>query len=183
MMGSMLIIVLGLSPGVLSGQDTAQKWPGLVTSELSTVYVLDDSGTETSGKLVRLNPDSIVILANGTERRFDTARVRRVQRRGDSIRNGAIIGAVVGAVFGALSAGLSDCPGGDPGGSCGGARVALFALSTGTYTAIGAGIDALVVGRTTLYAAPAAPPVHSSSRAREGAAFTVRVPILHRRGH
>lgn len=150
----MLMLALALTPGLASAQDTTQQWPGLSTSELSTVYVLDDTGAETSGKLVRLNPDSIVILADGGERRFDAARIRRVQKRGDSIRNGVIIGAVVGAVLGGISAGIADCPGVDQ--SCAGARAGMFVVSTSVYTAIGAGIDALVVGRTTLYtAAPA----------------------------
>jgi len=147
----MLMLAFALTPGMAYAQDTTQKWPGLSTSELSTVYVLDDAGAETSGKLVRLNPDSIVILAGGAERRFDAAHVRRVQKRGDSVRNGAIIGAIVGAVFGAIGSGIADCPGVDQSGGCAAARAGMFALSTAVYTAIGAGIDALVVGRTTLY--------------------------------
>jgi hypothetical protein len=116
------------------------------------------------------------VLVGGTERRFDAARIRRVQKRGDSIRNGAIIGAVVGAVFGALGAGISDCPGDDPGGHCAGSRVALFALSTGIYTAMGAGIDALIVGRTTLYTAPG----RSTGRGSPGGpavTLSLRVPL------
>jgi hypothetical protein len=151
----MVLLALALTPRLVSAQDTTQKWPGLSISELSTVYVLDDTGAETSGKLVRLNADSIVILAGGGERTFDAARIRRVQKRGDSIRNGVIIGAVVGVVLGGIGAGIADCPGVDQNG-CAGARAGLFVLSTSVYTAIGAGIDALVVGRTTLYTA--APP-------------------------
>lgn len=164
---------LALVPGLAHAQDATARWPGLATSELSTVYVLDDAGVETSGKLVRLNPDSIVVLVGGAERRFDAARVRRVQKRGDSIRNGAIIGAIVGAVFGALGAGISDCPADNPGGNCAGSRVALFALSTGVYTAMGAGIDALIVGRTTLDTAPGRPGRGSTG----GPAFTLRIRV------
>jgi hypothetical protein len=153
----MLMLALAVTPGLASAQDTTQKWPGLSIAELSTVYVLDDTGAETSGKLVRLNADSIVILAEGGERRFDAARIRRVQKRGDSIRNGVIIGAVVGAVLGGIGVGIADCPGVDQNG-CAAARAGMFVLSTSIYTALGAGIDALVVGRTTLYtAAPPAP--------------------------
>ena len=134
------------------------SWPGLATAESSTVYVLDDTGAETSGTLLRLNPDWLVLRVGDTERRFDAARVRRIEKRGDSLRNGAVIGAIVGAAVGVLAAGISDCPGDDPGGSCPGFRAAGFLLSTGAYAAIGTGIDALVVGRTTLYEAPAASP-------------------------
>jgi hypothetical protein len=176
----MLMLALALTPGMAYAQDTTQQWPGLSTSEISTVYVLDDAGVETSGKLVRLNPDSIVILAGGAERRFDAAHIRRVQKRGDSVRNGAIIGAVIGAVFGAIGAGISDCPGADQSGGCAGSRAALFAFSTGVYTAIGAGVDAFVVGRTTLY--PAAPgssgrsPAGSPGRASIGIGVRFQFP-------
>lgn len=151
-----VILAAALVPGVVSAQGTAQSWPGLATAELSTVYVLDDTGVEASGRLLRLDPDSLVLLVGDTEHQFDAARVRRIEKRGDSLRNGAVIGAVVGAAMGLIAAGISDCPGADPGGSCPGARAAGFLLSTGVYAAVGTGIDALVVGRTTLYEAPAA---------------------------
>jgi hypothetical protein len=169
---TLAMVAIILIAQVVHAQDAAQKWPGLATSELSTVYVLDVAGTETHGKLVRLNSDSIVLLIDGTERQFDLARIKRVQKRGDSVRNGAIIGALIGGLFGGLGMAISDCPGGDPGGHCAGYRVAGFVISTAAYTAIGAGIDSLVVGRTTLYAAP--PPGRSALRAAPGApAFVV----------
>ena len=121
------------------------------------MYVLDNTGTETSGKFLRLNPDSIVLLVEGAERQFETARVARIQKRGDSLRNGAIIGAVVGVALGILTAGIADCPGERTGDGCAGSRAALLLVSTGFYSAVGTGIDALIPGRTTLYEAPKAP--------------------------
>jgi len=152
------ILIAALSPGVASAQDAASNWPGLVSSRLSTVYVLDNAGTETSGKFLRLNPDSIVLLVDGAERRFETSRVARIQKRGDSLRNGAIIGAVVGVALGILTAGIADCPGDRTSDGCPGSRAALLLVSTGFYSAVGTGIDALIPGRTTLYEAPKAPP-------------------------
>jgi hypothetical protein len=174
------LLVAALSPGVASAQEAASNWPGLVSSQLSTVYVLDNTGAETSGKLLRLNPDSIVLLVDGAERRFETARVARIQKRGDSLRNGAIIGAVVGVAMGILTAGISDCPGDHPGGGCPGSRAALFLVSTGVYSAIGVGIDALIPGRTTLYEASKAPPAAARLGSTPiafggGAALNVRV--------
>src|SRR5262245_5096189 len=173
-------LIAALSPGVASAQEAASNWPGLASSQLSTIYVRDDTGAETSGKLLHLNPDSIVILVDGAERRFEAARVTRIQRRGDSLRNGAIIGAAVGVAMGILSAGIADCPGDRAGGPCPGSRVALFLVSTGVYSAIGTGIDALIPGRTTLYEASKAPPTAdqggSASLALSGrAAVNVRV--------
>jgi hypothetical protein len=167
------ILAATLVPGAVSAQGTVQSWPGLATAELSTVYVLDDTGVEASGRLLRLDPDSLVLLVGDTERRFDAARVRRIEKRGDSLRNGARIGAIVGAAMGLIAAGISDCPGNDPGGSCPGTRAAGVLLSTGAYAAIGTGIDALVVGRTTLYEAPAASPRSARMPPRGRAAFNM----------
>jgi hypothetical protein len=148
------IVITALAPSAVWAQETASTWPGLASSRLSTVYVLDDAGVETSGKLLRLNPDSLVLLVDGAERRFEAARVARIQQRGDSLRNGAIIGAIVGVAIGIVTAGLADCPGDHPGGGCPGSRAALFVVSTGVYAAIGTGIDALIPGRATVYEAP-----------------------------
>ena len=160
------VLVAVFVPTVVCAQDTVQGWPGLTPTRLPTVYVLDATGTETSGRLLRLNPDSLVVVVGGVERRFEAAGVTRIQTRGDSLRNGAIIGAVVGAALGLLVGGFSDCSGEGPSGSCPGGGAAILLVSTGVYAAIGAGIDALVVGRTTLYEAP---------RATSSAALTLRV--------
>ena len=171
------IVILLLVPRVVSAQDPPQKWPGLATSELATVYVLDDAGAETTGKLVRIDPDSIVILVDGNERRFEAAHVKRVQKRGDSLKNGAVIGAILGAVLGGISGGLADCPGSES--SCSGFRVAAVAISTGVYAAIGAGVDALHSGRTTLYTAPSVARGAAGPSGPGGRAFSVsfRVPV------
>ena len=162
------ILVVTFVPSAVCAQETPQSWPGLATSGWSTVYVLDDTGVETSGRLLRLNPDSLVLLVRDAELRFEAARVRRIQKRGDSLRNGALIGAVVGVGMGLIAAGISDCPGDDPGGSCSGFRAAALLGSTGVYAAIGTGIDALVVGRTTLYEVPTAPPRSAAPSYRGG---------------
>jgi hypothetical protein len=158
------ILTAMLAPIAVCAQETASTWPGLAPSGLPTVYVLDDTGVETPGKLLRLNPDSLVLLVDGAERRFEAAHVKRLQKRGDSLRNGALIGAIVGAALGVVVGGFADCPGDDPGGGCAGSRAALFLVSTGVYAAIGTGIDALIAGRTTLYEAPTVRP----SDGREG---------------
>jgi len=163
------ILITALAPSAVCAQETAPSWPGLAASGLSTVYVRDDGGVETSGKLLRLNPDSLVLLVDGAERRFEAARVTRIQRSGDSLRNGAIIGAIVGVAVGIFTAGISDCPGDRPSGPCPGSRAALFLVSTGVYAAIGTGIDALIPGRTTLYEAPKTSP----SAGRAGSAQAV----------
>jgi hypothetical protein len=151
------MLVAILLPGAAFAQGTTQTWAGLDKAELSMVYVIDDRGVETSGRLLRIDPDALVLVVGDTERRFEAARVRLVEKRGDSLRNGAIIGAVVGGALGALGMALADCSGSNPTGPCPGWKAAGVVISTGFYSAIGVGIDALVTGRTTLYRAPAAP--------------------------
>lgn len=162
------ILAVTVIPTALFAQETPQGWPGFDASGLSTLYVLDDTGSETAGRLLRLEPDSLVLFVNGAERRFDASRVRRIEKRGDSLRNGALIGAVVGAVLGLLNAGFSDCSGNNPSGPCPGTRAAGFLLSTGMFAAVGTGIDALVTGRTKLYeAAPVQPAAGRKSSAMQ----------------
>jgi hypothetical protein len=151
------LLLIAMGPAIASAQNVVGSWPGLDPSRLSTVYVVDDTGTETEGRLLRLDPDALVLLVDSTERRFEAARVKRIQRRGDSLKNGAIIGAVVGGVMGALAAGISDCPSFDGSDGCPGTRVGLFFFSVGVYSAIGTAIDALIPGRTTIYPTPRAP--------------------------
>lgn len=149
-----LVLAGALVPGVAAAQEPLPGWPGLRLEALATVYVRDETGVETRGRLLRVNPDSLDVLVEGVERRLDAARVRRIQARGDSLRNGAILGAVVGAAASLLTAGFADCPGDDPGRGCTGTRVAFGLIGTGVYTALGVAIDAAWVGRTTLYEAP-----------------------------
>ncbi len=151
-----LLIVAGmvLVPGVAGAQHPPNSWSELMPDGWSTVHVMDDAGVEVSGRFVRLNPDSLVLLIGDKEIRLEAPRVRRIQKQGDSLRNGVVIGALVGVGVGLLASGIADCPGADAGGSCPGFRAAALVGSTGLYAGLGAGIDALVSGRTTLYEGP-----------------------------
>ena len=145
------LALLLFTPAIAHAQDSLGGWQGLKASALQTIYVTDDSGQRTEGKLLKFDTDSLVMLIDGMERRFDAAHVRRIDRRGDSLKNGAWIGAALGVLFGSVAAGISDCPGDDPGGSCTGFRVGTFAGALGIYTAIGVGVDALIVRHTRIF--------------------------------
>lgn len=149
----MACLALAVLPTQASAQEGSRVWPSLDTSGLPTVYVREHTGIETAGRLLSIDPASLVILADGAERRFEAGQVRQIDRRGDSLRNGALIGATIGMVLGALAAGVSDCPDPRPGGGCPGTRVAMFATSTAVWTSIGTAIDAAIPGRTTIYVA------------------------------
>jgi hypothetical protein len=151
---SLSLIVLIACAVPAAAQEAVPGWDGLATSNLDTVHVLDDMGSETTGTLIGIDADSISLLVNGNERSFERARVRRLQKRGDSLKNGALIGAGVGVVLASITAAVADCPtASDTSGP--GAKVGLAILGTAIYTGVGVGIDALVTGRTTMYEAPA----------------------------
>ncbi len=128
--------------------------PDVALTGLFPVYVLDRTGEETKGRLVSLTGSAVVLQMDSATRSFNLTDVVRVDRQGDSLKNGAVIGAVIGGVVGILTAaGLADCP--SPQSSCPGARVAMPIISIGVWSAIGAGIDALIPGRTLLWKASA----------------------------
>jgi len=163
----LLVAMLGL-PLTAQAQEPRPAPEGLDLRALPTGFVLDDQGVETTGKLLKLDRDGVVLVIDGAERRFDLARVKRVSRRGDSLKNGAIAGATFGLLMGVLSGAIADCRNDSGYGACdAGPRVAIAAGSTAIYAAIGVGIDAAIQGRTVLYRAPA---VGVTAAARPGGA-------------
>jgi len=105
---SVLVLATTLLATPAVAQDAADSWSDVKISDLlSTATVLDESGTLWSGEVVRLNADGLDLLlqANGEERHFTVAQVRRLETIGrDSIKDGGLIGAGLGAVIGFLLA-------------------------------------------------------------------------------
>jgi hypothetical protein len=162
-----LVLTAMLIPCAAHAQEPEPAWKGLDRSALPTVFVLDAGGVETRGQLVSLDSDAVVVLVNGSRRCFDTARVARVSKRGDSLKNGAIAGLVVGIVGAVAAIATIRCEA-----SCDrGWQAAWLTVNTGVYTAIGTGIDAAIQGRTILYQAP---PPRRTVEPRGGAALSVR---------
>jgi len=139
-------------------QPSVSLWDGIRTDKLTTVFVRNKDGLNTTGKFLAFSPDALVLVVNGEERRIERASILRVQTR-DSLKNGAIIGAVTGLVLGSLTAGIADCTSSSGANGCPGLRLSFLAFSVATYTGLGAGIDALIPGRTTIYGAPNASPI------------------------
>ena len=109
----------------------------------ATIFVLDTQGVEHRGRFVRIDDRELVMLVGDDERRFGRDVITRVERAGDSLRNGAIAGAVVGGVIGLVTALLvADSPGDG---------ILGVAINVGFYTGVGTGIDAIVQGRTLVY--------------------------------
>ena len=122
---------------------TAQGAATISPRPVSAVYVRSVSGDEARGQLLRLGPDTLTLLEQGASRDIPLAAISRIDARGDSVKNGAIIGAVVLGAWCAIVCGQ---------GLDNANQVATVALiNTGLGALIGAGIDAMHVGRTTIY--------------------------------
>ena len=110
---------------------------------ISPVYVRSVTGVEIRGWLLQSGPATLSLLDDGTVRDVRLADVARIEQRGDSVKNGAVIGATILGGWCALI-----CPQGLDGyrGQFG----YVLAIDTARGAAIGAGIDAMHVGRTTI---------------------------------
>ena len=129
--------------------DVSSPWTQLVRSEGLVVSVVDVAGTNVTGTLLRVEPESLLILVNTTPQRFPREAIRRVtSKRKDSVKNGALTGALVGAAMAAMSSCQVDNR------KCGtGGRIGFVALGAGLWAAIGASIDGSVDKRVKLYEA------------------------------
>ena len=132
---------------------SAQATFGQVRAEgTPTVVVTDRNGVESEGRLVTFSESEITIRAGAVTRMFPAAEVSLIERKGDSLKNGAIIGAIVGIVASGLSA-SEVCAGRTTKRSCVGQGAAYVIIGTAFYAAVGAGIDALIPGRTRIWPA------------------------------
>ena len=100
------------------------------------------SGQIVRGRLIELSPSSLAMLVDGRRVDVPIEDVLRIDARGDSVKDGAIIGA--GVMVGLT--GLS-CAAVDDASYC----VTALIVNTGMGALIGAGIDALHKGKTPIY--------------------------------
>jgi len=154
-----------ITPGVvalalgLASSSFAQEVP---PQNVQRVYVFSTSGEEIQGHLLQLDGASLTMLVAGARRDLPLDSILRIETRGDSVRNGAIIGAAIGVVAGLLSAAEV----GDD------ATVPLTVSSAIVWGLIGAGIDALIPGRTVIYNRPTA---RAATSGTSGPAVVFRV--------
>ena len=140
---------------------TAHEVREAATTTAKPVYVQRTGAPEIHGQLLRLGPDTMTILESGTPRDIPMSDVLRIDVSGDSVKNGAIIGAIVLGVWCAVICGLDI----DNAGHVAAAAVA----NAGLGAIFGAGIDAMHVGRTTIYRTS---PAASAGRPALGAALS-----------
>jgi hypothetical protein len=130
-----IIVALCCCTAVNAG---AQTFSGLNLTGHPTLYVTGVDGRETRGKLATLRDDALTLQLKNAMKTFVPQEVALVERRGDSLRNGAIAGAVIAGVcmFTCLQ-GVSS-----------GGQLAKVAL---TNAVIPVAIDALYRGRTRIW--------------------------------
>ena len=160
MLRSLLIGVAICIAAPAWAQSTQATFDGLPSNH-PIVYVIDDSGVETTGRLLRFDSSSLTVAIRNAEVPFAIDHVRTVDRRDSLFKGGTLIGAVVGGIIGGIGAammGSGSCnryP--DPVRPCGtGERVGVFALYTGLGTGLGLLLDKVHHGRSRLYEAAGA---------------------------
>lgn len=115
------------------------------TPKLNDVFVRSTDGVEVRGQLLDFQPVTLSLFIDGTRREIPLANVDRIQIRGDGVRNGALIGAAIGAGLWGIAAGRY------------GSEFVPVAVGAAIgYGLVGAGIDAMIPGRTTIYSKPTA---------------------------
>lgn len=146
-------------PLAASAQPPAPSFQGLQRrvqmGEL--VFVVDESGVETKGKMETVSSNSISLTVDGIRRDFVATKVTRVdRRRPDSVRNGLVIGFGSGALLGFLAGRLADsgtCP--RSGIECG-QGAGLGTIAGAIWGGVGGWlIDALAHEREVVYRRPA----------------------------
>jgi hypothetical protein len=116
----------------------------IMAQRLKPVFVTLDTSETVSGSLLDATSRSLTLLVDRQPVTVSFERVRQVQRRGDSVRDGARIGALVLGLWCAYI-----CRQSVPG-------IWPYAVVTNSLVgaALGAGIDAGIPGRSTIYVAP-----------------------------
>ncbi len=99
LMSALIVMQACIQPALAQSVGSSFSGIGL---ELPIIYVADESGRETAGRLVTLTDTSLVIDTGAEHQRFEAADVTRIQRAGDSLKSGAIVGALIGGSFGGL---------------------------------------------------------------------------------
>ena len=149
----LVLVLAAAAPAAARAQDVLPRG-------VEEVFVRGTDGVELRGRLIDFGPVSLSLFIDGMRRELPLEAIDRVQRRGDSVRNGALIGAAVGVgVWGLTAADYGrDAP------------VVLW--SAMSYGAVGALVDLMIPGRTTIYAKPSASAAASTGK-RAGLAFKI----------
>jgi hypothetical protein len=112
----------------------------------SLIYVEDGAGIEILARFVSASRAELVVEFRNDRRVITGTDVKAIWRRGDRLRNGAVIGGAIGLLGGIF--GQSRCT------DCGRAVATGVVIGVPLWAAIGAWVDSAHVGRTLVYRAP-----------------------------
>ena len=136
-LGALLAAALAVVVPPAAAQDPAHK-------TLDPVFVTrTDSDTAIRGRLLDIGPETLTLLVDDRPLDVPLQSVLRVEVGRDSVKNGALIGAIVAGAWCALV-----CTQGFVTGS---EAASIAVANVGIGALIGAGIDAMHAGRTTIY--------------------------------
>ena len=116
-----------------------------------TVQMTDRSNRQLTGVVRGVGPSALTVDVAGLEQRWALADMRELWRRGDSLKNGVLIGAAAGAAGGMLGGLALSSLFEEEARAGAGPLASITMLGALIGIGAGAGIDALVRGRTLLY--------------------------------
>ena len=152
-----VLFVVACFPVAASAQPAARSLGELQTRVKigEIVFVVDDSGLETRGKVETVSDVSIGLTVDGIRRGFDESSITRIdRRRPDSVRNGLAIGLGSGALVGFLAGRAADSPTCPRSGIECGQGALLGTVGGAVLSAVGGWlIDALTRNREVIYLA------------------------------
>lgn len=157
LMSLLLVGVFAASSAAQTQVDSFARLPEVIKIG-SVVYVEDDAGRRTKGRLLNLSGSSLILESGREHRRFDVDGLVKVTKV-DSRRNGFWIGFAVGAVPGVFLglAAKGYCYNESSAGGCPG-LISSIVWPGGTAGAIGgwigASIDGLIDHETLVFAKP-----------------------------
>jgi hypothetical protein len=150
-MSVMTMIFFLVSIQVASAQEAMSfEQLQLLVKPGDNVYVTDSKGVVTKGKITGLTPSILSLKEKSGTRDWSEADVSRImQYRHDSLKNGTLIG--TGIMFGLSAISVATCGSDEACDLSTGEKVGVVLINTGLGAAIGAGIDALIHQKQTVY--------------------------------
>ena len=145
--GYAAVVMTFLLPVAAMAQTASGRQPPAPNSREEVIVTQSASGQELRGHIVELSPITLAILVDGKRVEVPLENVVRIDGRNDSLKNGAIVGASIMAGLSALG-----CAAYHSNAACATSTI----MNVGVGALVGAGIDALHKGRTTIYSKPQA---------------------------